>query len=413
MVRNLLLLPWILCLSSPALAEVGSPEDENGEILVEELTVIRVTSTPVGAEISIDGHPCGQTPGLISVSPGRHEVILTVREREARAVVMASSDFTAEVDLDFGLPAETGDTEAPGFGSMEEPPTGAQDLAEQSRDTEQFVNEGEEEEEESWARQVTQHPWLELRFVSGAMRRGFEMPIDPTVDLYLRELAALETSMVAMLGFQVGIFPFVKHRYRLLRGLGVEGGATMALGLDIFNSLTGERVDASYYETDAALVYAATLGRPNLGAVLSICLGWHRTNFELGPYGNDLVPPFTYDAVRLGFGVRAPLGTQFVLAELRGSYLGVVSIGEDAENAYGEEAASTNGGEVQIGLIGRAGALEFGLSWVGRWFSSEHIGTGEGWGEGSDSTLSRRGIRSTDKATDSYHQLRITVGFRL
>lgn len=413
MVRKLLLLSSVVCLSSPVFAEEGALEEETDEIPVEELTVIRVSSIPAGANISIDGHPCGLTPGLFSVSPGRHQVTLTFAEREARAVVTASADFTAEVELDFGLPAPPNDAEPSGFEAVEESTGDGSEMAHQARDEEGLDPEEEEEEEEPWVRQIPQTPWLELRFVSGAMRRGFEMPINPTIDPYIRQMAALDTNMVALLGFQVGIFPFARTRFPYLRGLGVEGGATMALGIDIINSRAQERVDSSYYEVDAALLYAVTLGRPNVGAVLSICLGWHRTQFELGRYGNDIVPSFTYDAVRLGAGVRVPLGTQFVLAELRGSYLGVVSIGEEAERAYGEEEASANGGEVQLGLIGRAGALEFGLSWVGRWFASEHTGVGEGWGEGRDSTFERRGIESTDKASDSYQQLRITVGFRI
>jgi hypothetical protein len=270
-----------------------------------------------------------------------------------------------------------------------------------------------------WAVRVTPWPLFELSLVGAPIIRLFEMPIDRLVD-GSRGKAHLETGYFGVVGFQLGLFPFARFRPRGLRGLGAEASACFAAGLDSPEFVEGQPVDASYREFDLNLAYNLFLGRLDVGGQVMVRLGWHETSFFLGDLGNDLVAPFEYDAFRFEVGARVPLRTRYLLAEARGAYLLVTSIGGPAAQAYGGEGPTptTHGGEVRLGVIVRVGGLELSVTYIGRWFSSTFEGLGRGFGidtdldAAPDTTTTDTGIQTTGPAKDSYQQIRLGLGYR-
>jgi hypothetical protein len=386
------------------------PEGPEGETPPVEMTLLRVASIPPRAEVVVDDHPCGLTPALIEVLPGRHEVVVTLGARRVRSVVIAVEEETVEIEVDVGMPQEPPADE----GGPEPTPA-----VRQEADDERLVE--DETPREPWHRRVPAWPWAELQIYPGVVARDFAIDINPELDPEpdARSQAQLETGPVALLGFRVSIFPAVRARTPALRGIGIEGGYGRAFGLRVRNSRLGIDVSSSYYEADAGLIYRLLFGTIDRGAQLVIRVGWHRTEFYLGETGNDLIPPFTYDTVRLGAGIQVPLFTRHVVAELFAAYLAVAGVQGAREygvlEAYSEDGGFTShGGEVSAGLVGRAGPLDVGVHWHGRWFSTEFEGPGNGWG--LDPTTRRDfhedGIETESPGSDSYQQFRFSVAYR-
>ena len=141
--RKLAWMAVVVCCAAPAFAEEATEGD--GE--EEPLALIRVSSIPSGAEIIIDGHPCGNTPGLFSVTPGRHEVIVQSGDQRVRVVVYATIEAVADVTLEGAEPAEP-----------EPPPppprvTGVPPMTRQATD-EEPRHEEPEPEQEPWATRI-------------------------------------------------------------------------------------------------------------------------------------------------------------------------------------------------------------------------------------------------------------------
>ena len=202
-----------------------------------------------------------------------------------------------------------------------------------------------------------------------------------------------------------------------MRGLGFEFSYLFDIDLTVYNSRRNQEVDAEYSEGEILAVYRLVLGRPDLGAMVTTRIGWHRSHFFLGDVGNDIVPPFKYDTIRLDGGIRVPLGTRHVLFDLGLAYLAVLSVGGSAEQAYGAEGTipTSHGGEVRLGLMGRIGGLEVAWQWVLRMFTSEFEGTGFGWGDDPTTridTASGRGIRTMGSVDDRFHQVRLSISYR-
>ncbi len=427
----------VLCLSAPAFAQ--SPARLNS-------TVIRMTSEPSGANVIIDGTPCGTTPATVGVTPGRHEVVVEAQGRRIRSTVTVAegemSEVHLELDLDDGEAGEgeePSDIESPfesGEVPAEQPPPapapapapalapatamheGVDDWEGEARSGGRRPRRGAGEvDDDRWHRRVYQWPLFDLRFETGVISRSFAVPISESIDTANRDVAGFESDFFGLIGFRVSIFPLFLVRPRPLRGLGFEVAAAFDTGLTVLNRRRNEVVDAHYYECEALVAYRLVLGRPDAGAALKIRFGWHRTDFFLGDVGNDIVPPFTYDTLRIDAGVRVPLGTRHLLAEVGVAYLAVMSVGSDATMAYNESGhePSANGAEVRLGMIGRLGGFELGWIYVGRFYRSHHQGVGMGWGVDPSTridTATGQGIQTTDTAKDDIHEVRLTIGYR-
>jgi hypothetical protein len=297
---------------------------------------------------------------------------------------------------------------------------GDEDEAEPEPEATDRSSQREVDPSDPWSVRVTPWPLFELTLVAAPIIRLFNLPIDRELD-GTRSMAHLETGYFGVIGFQLGLFPFARFRPIALRGLGAEWSACFAVGLEQPDLGAGVPVDASYREFDLNLAYNVFLGRLDVGGQIMVRLGWHNTDFYLGDVGNDIVAPFEYDAVRFEIGARVPLRTRHLVAEARGSYLLVTSVGSAAAEAYGQEGAtpSTQGGEVRLGVIARVGGLELDVTYIGRWFSTTFEGDGYGFGIDRDSTDAvdlpttiGRGIRTTAPAKDSFQQIRLGLGYR-
>ena len=422
-----------LLMTVPAFAE------ESDESSTSDDTIIRVTSDPAGAEISIDGHDCGVTPTTLAVSPGSYRVSVSIGDRRMQSSVTVEVGELAEVHVELGGEAPVGDDGVPDpFARIERreetPPVQQLDDDEryrrptvEERDREERGGRRDErrgrrrreepEEEESWARNVHQHPLFELSFLTAPINRYFAVSIDPSIDTNGRQWAEMDTGAYGLIGFRLSLFPFFRVRRTAARGLGLEFSAGTDVGLTILNRRRNEEVDAAYTEGELLLVYNLVLGRPDAGATVMVRFGWHRTEFFLGDVGNDIIPPFVYDTLRIDGGVRVPLGTRHVLIELGWAYLPVLDVGAHANTAYNESGsqASSHGGELRAGIITRVGGLEVSWLWIGRMYSSEFTGTGFGWGYEPTTRMDTpggRGIATLGPTDDNYHQARLSVGYR-
>lgn len=392
------------------------------EALVEPLNLIRVSSIPPGAEVTIDGHPCGSTPGLISVTAGRHEVVITHGDRMTRSFVVAVPDETVEVSLEL---AETRSTDPDLTTWLDEPPE-PRPRTQRPRPREPRIERAPRVRREPhrrpsppepWIRRIRERPWIEASIDMGMLWRNFSMPINHIRDTRSRTEARMTSDTVGAMGFRVTLYPFVRANVSGIRGLGIEAAATTAVGMEVRNTSLGEVIDSSFYDVDLGLLYRLYVGQGDRGMAVDVRLGWHRTAFYLGEYGNDLIPPFTYDTIRVGLGARVLLGTRHLLAEVHGSYLWVAGVGNEARAAYSAswDVFESHGGEVRLGLVGRVGILELSLMWIGRWMTTEFDGEGAGWGIDPSTRWSYggSGIESTGAATDSHQQVRFGVGVRL
>jgi hypothetical protein len=76
----------------------GSEQDQDGEMIR-----CHITSTPDGAEISIDGHYVGNTPSEIGLPPGEHSVSISMEgyrewKRELRVTPGSAVNVTASLE---------------------------------------------------------------------------------------------------------------------------------------------------------------------------------------------------------------------------------------------------------------------------------------------------------------------------
>lgn len=227
----------------------------------------------------------------------------------------------------------------------------------------------------------------------------------------------MTSNTVAVFGFRLSLYPFKNANVSGIRGLGVEAAASTTAAMEVRNTSLDEVIESSFYDIDLGLLYRLYIGQRDRGLAVDVRLGWHRTSFYLGEMGNDLIPPFTYDTVRVGLGLRVPLGTRHLLGEVRGSYLWVAGVGGEAERAYSSawDQVQSHGGETRIGLVGRFGFFELSLMWIGRWMTSEFDGVGAGYGIDPSTMVEHggTGIESTGPAADSYQQVRLGLGVRL
>jgi hypothetical protein len=408
----------LLLLATPAWAEDAAEQPEFQD------SVIRVTSVPTGAEIDVDGIACGTTPATIRVSPGTHTVTVSLGGQRMRTSVTVAEDELSEVEIELAAAAP-----------QEQPaaiPSPFEDVhtmmreyraESQARDEERPSRAPEDREEREepedrgpWARRVTRWPLFEVSFDTGVISRDYAVPIDPSIDTSGRSEASLDSGYFGIMGFELEIYPFARVRTEALRGLGIETSFAQGVGLEIVNTRRSEVVDSDYSEGGVDLVYRLSLGRDDAGATLITRFGWHRAWFWLGDIGNDIVPPFYYDSVRLDGGVQVPLGTRHLLFDFGLAYLGVPGIGYQAEEAYGASGTlpDVNGGEVRAGLTARVGGLFLSWLWIGRFFKSEFEGTGMGFGYEPSTRIDQgwSGIRTVGPVEDHYHQFRLSVGYR-
>src|SRR5690348_11679999 len=64
-------------LSGLALGGVRLRNAQHTRAMSEAGTLV-VTSLPVGAEVALDGHAASKTPGQLTLSPGRHDLQLSI-----------------------------------------------------------------------------------------------------------------------------------------------------------------------------------------------------------------------------------------------------------------------------------------------------------------------------------------------
>ncbi len=145
-----------------------------------EPPLIRVSSPEPGAEVTVDGYPCGRTPALIEVAPGRHEVVVVQGSRRTRAVVNAAPNEVVEVMLERAAPEP--ERAAPEVipSPFERPGPGP--MVPQARDNE-MVDEPEPraepvepraqpvEPERPWVRRIRRFPWFETSIEGGMFWR--------------------------------------------------------------------------------------------------------------------------------------------------------------------------------------------------------------------------------------------------
>jgi hypothetical protein len=401
---------------APTLAMEGEATEQPTPNPFEDMTLIRISSTPSRAGVIIDGQPCGHTPALVEVATGVHEVQIILGWRRVTTEVEARENRTVEVGAAFNVSRRGTATlglvpwlEGPGRSTRPPQAQRSQAPAPQSAArSDAAVPREIPDEQRSWVRRVPQWPMVEAQLGGGSRWREFTVPIAFDRDPLRRNIASASDAGHAAIGLRTDLFLAARRRDRALRGLGFEFGYLQGAGTEA--QIGGETVqDAASYEVDTNIVYRYTWGDERRGATLTSRFGWHRTFYYIGHIDNDLVPPFQYDTLRLDLGLTLPFRTPHLLVAFHGAYLPVLSVGDEAENAYGSEGAdvTSHAGELRIELLGRIGGLELSLGWVGRWMSSEFQGVGDGWG---DTTRDR--VETTDAASDSYHLLRFTLGYR-
>lgn len=359
---------------------------------------IRVTTDPP-AELSVDGHDCGVTPAFVEVAPGRHEIVLTLWGRTYSTTVVAVAGEVTELRMRLGGGSE------------------AERAARREAIRARRRHDARPERREPWPRRTPAWPVVEVEFVGGPAFRSFSVAIDSMVDAPRhRSRASFDSGLFGFVGFRLAAFPLARSSTETLRGLGVEGGAAWGVGIEVFDPELEIFLDTAFFEASAGLVYNLVLGGLDRGITLFTRLGWQRTSFEVGDFGNDLVPPFRYESIRLEGGLTVPLGTRHLSLELAVAYLATPTVGATAERVYSGEGSPTtcHGGEVRGALEVRIGGFEIGAGWVSRLFKSDFDGVGEGWGlmPTTRTTEGRNGIRTTGFGRDGYHEARVYLGYR-
>lgn len=421
-----------------AQAEEGGEDVEPPASAFEDMTLIRVSSTPSQARVVVDDVPCGQTPALIEVEPGRHEVVVSLGRRRIRTVISVRANRTAEVVAEFVEPARPGlypwlDGERPSARSRElpvwedggasarprrpsRPSPGAPvwiDEDEEQADVgatrerrEVPAPEGSGSRLQRWLRDVPRWPLFDIDLLGGARWRELRVP----VEVWGSDVAEVTSSVPAhgAAGIRAAMFLAARSGRERLRGLGLDFLYLSALATE---SAGGEEAQgSSSYEVGVNLVYRYAWGDERWGANLGVRAGWHRTTFYLNTRHSEFIPPFVYDALRFELGLEVPLGTPHLVASTHGAYLLVLSVGDEAERGLGDGLSdvSSHGGEFAFGLAVRFGGLELGLSWAGRWLVSDFQGIATHLGDGPYHAL-----ETTGSATDTYHLLQISLGYRL
>lgn len=87
---------------SLAAAPANSADTPATAAVLQSSTAVRFTSTPAGAEISVDGNYVGNTPSTIAVGPGKHFVVLAMpgfSKWKRELLVSSGSDVTLTATL--------------------------------------------------------------------------------------------------------------------------------------------------------------------------------------------------------------------------------------------------------------------------------------------------------------------------
>src|SRR5438876_1008307 len=74
-----------------------------------ETAPLEITSTPSGADVSIDGQPRGLTPATVAVVPGRHDIMLQAQDAivETRSVDVGADGSDLALNLWRARPSVT------------------------------------------------------------------------------------------------------------------------------------------------------------------------------------------------------------------------------------------------------------------------------------------------------------------
>ena len=270
--------------------------------------------------------------------------------------------------------------------------------------------------------------WLELALEVNIASRRFNVPINPVCDLpWERPEATLESGVYPEIGLRLAFFPGSLAGNRWWSNIGLEASYHHHLYLKIVNTSQGLEIDAEQQAVGVGLVYRAPIG--SRGTTLQPRVGWERYDFFLGNVGNNIVPPLVYDALYLGLDAEIGLVRGRLAMELGGHYLGVLSIGQEAIEAFNapQQYPSTHGLFFSAGL---SGTIWRGLRWrvafEFRGFFSTHEGKGQGWGSGDSSTLCDEscarvaacdesapgGIQTTGTAHDLTWRLAFQISYR-
>lgn len=265
--------------------------------------------------------------------------------------------------------------------------------------------------------------WLDVGLEMDMAWRSFDVAIDPICDTAGRNEAVFRSAFYPELGLRLAFHPGELFTSSWLANLGVDVAYHHHVHLVVLNRRRNTEVDAEQWSLSVGLRYRAVIGTPSVGVTLIPRIGFHLYEFFLGDEGNDIVPPFTYQALSLGLDIEIPLRTRWVALDLGGHYLPVLSVGESATEAYNAsgERPTAHGYRVTAGL---GGPIVAGLRWrlgfevIGH--VSHHSGKGRGWGvdpstECDDdcatvpdcSTVG--GIMTTDSASDRH--FRVVFGF--
>lgn len=384
-----------------ALAPGRARAEEAPPLPAEPLATLRFTSDPAGATVFVDGVDRGAAPVDVPVPPGEHEVAVRQAGWEIRGPVLAEVGRITEVELAaLGRAAPTSSSPEPVGEIVAEPAS-----------------------PEPYLRRVPRWPWVEVALMLGVSQRTLAVPINPALDTGGRDEARLETEFYPSAGFTLAVSPFAGLPSRWVRGLGVTATARLPLALEVWNRRQDLRVDTTAYEAGALVFYrvpvcAFTPDLPDaLCPDLGLRVGYFHSTFSLGDEGNDIVPPFEYDTVRLGLEGRGPLGIRHLWAEASLDLLPVgAAVGEEATMAYGGSGLEPQslGVEARVALAGRLGGVDLGVAWVGRWLVTEFEGIGRGWGVEPTTIIGQggNGIQTMGPAVDATHHLELFDGYR-
>jgi len=258
---------------------------------------------------------------------------------------------------------------------------------------------------------------MELALEINGSSRTFWVPIDGSNDNAHRDEARFESSLYPEIGARLSLYPGAVFTDNWTAGIGIEGSYHHHLFLRVHNLRRDQEVSSEEYTLSVGLTYRITAGDAEQGLTLWPRVGFGRFSFFLGDEGNDIVLPFVYDHIYMGFNAHIPMGTRHIGIDLGGEYLLVLGIGEYATMAYNKEHSlpSTHGFRVSMGFSGEiAAGLRWRIGFELLGFVSYHNGRGHGWGHepSTRQDLGGLGITTTAAATDIFYRLIPQLSYR-